>query len=50
MKRLISFLNGIFYPNTSDEDFKIKEIGYIQNEIVSYSEKDKSGTFIFDVL
>eukprot|EP00833_Pecoramyces_ruminatium_P011350 jgi/Orpsp1_1/1185382/evm.model.c7180000093502.1 len=48
-KRLISLINGIFFPNISDDGFKVKEIQYIQNEIVTYGKKDRSGTFIFDV-
>eukprot|EP00833_Pecoramyces_ruminatium_P013024 jgi/Orpsp1_1/1187056/evm.model.d7180000055097.1 len=48
-KRLISLINGIFFPNTPDDGFKVKEIQYIQNKIVTYSRKDQRGTLIFDI-
>jgi len=49
-KRLISFLNALFFPNSNKEnDFKIKKVEIIKNEIVHFNEKFNKGTIKFDV-
>ena len=47
--RLISFINGILFPDAKDDDIKVREIRYIQNEIVTYGNENRKGTYMFDV-
>jgi len=47
--RLISFINGILFPDAEDDDIKVRKIKYLQNEIVTYGNEVRKGTFIFDV-
>ncbi|OUM69021.1 hypothetical protein PIROE2DRAFT_3075 [Piromyces sp. E2] len=48
-KRLISFINGILFPDAEEDDMKVREIMYIHNDIVTYGKAVRKGTSIFDI-
>ena len=49
-KRLISFLNALFFPNNNKEnDLKIKKVEIIKNEIAHFNENFNKGTIKFDI-
>jgi len=48
-KRLMSLLNGLFFPDSEKNDLKIREIRSAKGETVKFNEKFNKGTVRYDV-